>query len=305
MALRPPETPSLHFKEREGFITDAGDEEPVEEEEEPVEEEEEFEGEEETAEDEFWEDEEESAEEVEEEIVEEEPVEEEAVEEEQAPPPKTERLPLATVERREPTIDRREPTVIVQPPDAGGRTGTALPTPQEMQEYAQPEDRGQAIIRHFEEEDRRMNEQLEAATREPESSSIFEFHAEPPDIGGGKWLLLIAALTILGYTVVRQLAMNPVKPSEARKNELSIGREINKKPPPPPPSKPPTEHDKLKSKMVQRPSVKPSKEELIAKAVQEVRAASEQPEVKKPPRPRPTPKPEPKKDDIKHIEIRI
>ena len=326
MALRPPDAPSLHFKERDGFITSTS-EETVEEsvEEETVEEEAvEEEAVEEEAE-EFWEDEEFFEEET---VEEEEAVEEEAVEEETAAPvaesaqPKQSMQMTQPAQSKRPTVEQREPTVIVQPAGTGGRTGSALPTQAEMASYAQPENRGQAIIRHFEEEDRRMSERLSTQTeQESDRSSIFEFHMTPPDVGGGKWLFLIAALTILGYTVVRQLAMDPLKPSKQRRDELTVGNTIKK--PAVKPTPPPTE-------TVQRTGSKPSKEELIAKALKEVRAASEQEEVKKPssprpakrppvevktayavdetkktPRPRSIPKPENISDDSKHIEIRI
>ena len=316
MALRPPDAPSLHFKEREGFITTAVDE-PEEEfvEEEPVEGEEEF-IEEEPVEDD-------------EEFVEEEPVEddeefweEESVEEE--PVEEVEEEPQTFIEKALPGLpERREPTVVLQPADTGGRTGTALPTPQQMQEYSQPENRGKAIIRHFEEEDRRMNEQRTETTVETKDDSIFNFEMTPPEVGGGtKWLLLIAALTVLGYTVVRQLAMDPIKPTRARMDELSVGNEIKKPPVVKPKVKmppPTTEKDALRHKVVQRaattssmqssaPTSKASKEELIERALKEVRAASEasdQVERKQTPRPRQAPKLDNKPDDVKHIEIRI
>ena len=351
MALRPPDAPSLHFKERDGFITAgaveeedaASEEESTEEEyveeEETVEEEESVE---ETAEDEEF---------IEEEGVEEEAVEEETVEEEtpaeetaqSVKETKQTKLNPSLPKKRSPFRDEpeqttqtaqsdqsaqsvndgRTPTVITQLPNTGGRTGSALPSPQEMAGYAQPENRGQAIIRHFEEEDRRMSEQLSTQTaKESESSSIFDFQVAPPDVGGGKWLFLIAALTILGYTVVRLLATDPIKPSKARRDELTVGNTIPKPPVVKPtvrmPS-PPSDQKKL------------SKEQLIEKALKEVRAASETDgaqksapaprpikrastemktayateETKKMPRPRPAPKPDSSKDEIKHIEIRI
>ena len=333
MALRPPDAPSLHFKARDGFIT-AGtvdaDEETESEEETEVEEEEPVEEE----------DEEAVEEEVEEEVEgeEEEPVEEddEFFEEAEEEPTEEEAEPVAEAKQsmqmtqpaqsKRPTVEKSEPTVIVQPADAGGRTGSALPTQAEMAAYAQPENRGQAIIRHFEEEDRRMSEQLATQTeQESDRSSIFEFHMTPPDVGGGKWLFLIAALTILGYTVVRQLAMDPLKPSKQRREELTVGNTIKK-----PVVKPTVKMPPPPTETVQRTGSKPSKEELIAKALKEVRAASEQEPVKQPSSPRPTkrppievktayaveetkktprprsiPKPENISDDSKHIEIRI
>ena len=340
MALRPPDAPSLHFKEREGFITAADVEEDAVEEETPAEEEyveeeegaeEEFFEEEEGAEEEFFEEEPSDEEFFEEEAVEEEPVEEETVEEEAAPSTEKKQSaqqtqqtqPAQSAQSMRPSVDRKETSVTIKPPDTGGREGSALPSPQEMASYAQPEDRGQAIIRHFEEEDRRMSEQMYAQTvEEPDDSSIFNFHVEPPG-GGSKWLFLIAALTILGYTVVRQLAMDPLKPSKKRREELTVGNTIKKPSATQPAVKPPT---------IEKPrnTQKASKEELIARALKEVRAASDQKEVKqsppprpvkrptvevksayaieeqkKTPRPRPAPKPDPSKDEVKHIEIRV
>lgn len=341
MALRPPDAPSLHFKEREGFITATNVEEEAVEEETPVEEEyveEEAPADEEYADEEYVEEEyaeeeyveEEPVEEdffeedfFEEEVAEEEPVEEEAAPVAQSTQSKQSDQPAQSKQSMRPSVERNEPSVTVKPPDTGGRAGSALPSPQEMASYAQPEDRGQAIIRHFEEEDRRMSEQRYSQTvEEPDDSSIFNFHVEPPG-GGSKWLFLIAALTILGYTVVRQLAMDPLKPSKKRRDELTVGNTIKK---------PSIVKPAVKSPPIEKPrnTQKASKEELIARALKEVRAASDQKEVKqspsprpvkrptvevktayateeqkKTPRPRPAPKPDPSKDEVKHIEIRV
>lgn len=329
MATTAPEAPSLNFKAKSGFITkraifrdEVEEEAPVEEapveeevveeapieeevvEEAPVEEkvveeapvEEEWIEEEPLEGEEFWE---------EEPTVEEEWVEEEVVEEE-APPPATIEQPTVerpTVEQpsvNRPSVERREPTVIVQPADTGGRTGSALPTPAEMAEYANPDDRGRAILRHFEEEDRRMSEQrtTEIEARPSEDESFFNFNVHPPG-GGMKWVILIAVLTVLGYTVVRQLAMDPLKPRMTEKQRKKLVAEVksttaqaSKE------SKSKTESEELKKLMKERPA--------MARALREVQSAysSEEPKSKPKP-PRVEQKTEVSKDGRKHIEIRI
>ena len=328
MATTAPEAPSLNFKAKSGFITkraifrdeveeeapveeEVVEEEPIEEEpieEEPVEEEwieeEPLEGE------EFWEEEPT----VEEEWVEEEtPIEEEAPTVEQAPPPAVEQ---PTVEQ--PRVERREPTVIVQPADAGGRTGSALPTPAEMAAYANPDDRGRAILRQFEEEDQRLAEQrtTEVESRPNDEDSIFHFNVQPPS-GGLKWVILIAVLTVLGYTVVRQLAMDPLKPRMTEKQRQKLMAEVQSTTAQATKAskaaadsraatvqskaaklKASTESDELKKLMEERPA--------MARALKEVQAAySEEAPKSKPKPPRVEQKTEVSKDGRKHIEIRI
>ena len=260
MALKAPEAPTLHFRERDGFITvttSPPQDEPEEVVEEEAYEEETVEESGEEVEDDFFSDDEESSEEAEEEAI------EEAVEETPADEERT------VIERpvEKPAETRREPTVKVKPADAGGRSGSALPTPSEMAAYAeqgyvqQPSDRGKAILREFEEEDRRLAEQRTTSKKaEPhyeKSSPSFEFGIEPPS-GGMKWVVLIAILTVLGFIFVRQLAHDPLKPRRRPQRKSPAGVKVSLETDMPPPPKPP---------------------------------------LKKPPAP--------KKDDTKHIEIRI
>ncbi len=325
MAITAPEAPSLNFKAKSGFIVkrpifrDDVEEETVEEEpieEEPIEEEfvEEEPIEEELEGDDRWQ-------EFDEEFIEEEPtVEEEIIEEEPVE---------EVIEEAPPAVEAREPTVIVQPADTGGRVGSALPSEAEMAAYANPDDRGRAILRHFEEEDRRMSEQrtTEVEAR-PKDDSIFNFNVpiDPPS-GGLKWVILIAMLTVLGYTVVRQLAMGP---SGGRVGEMTdskrreIMSEVNStkaqaatetqarlvstaraaqamkdaSKATKAQSKAADESAELKKLMKERPA--------MARALREVQAAAELSEETKTPKgARVLSKVETTKDGRKHIEIRI
>ena len=231
MALKAPEAPNLHFKEREGFITTASDEE--ESTEEVVEEEsgEEESTEETVEEDDFWNEE-----------VEDEAAVEEVEEVEEVPADEGRTI----IER---PIERREPSVKIKPADAGGRTGSALPTPSEMaayaqnarqQEYTPSNDRGKAILREFEEEDRRLAEQMSTSKKEePIFKPPFSMESSfSPPSGGMKWLVLIVILTVLGFMFVRQLATGASRPPRIRQTTPGVKVTLGSDNPPPPPPKP-------------------------------------------------------------------
>ena len=150
----------------------------------------------------------------------------------------------------------------------------------------------------------------------PKDDSFFNFNVQPPS-GGLKWVILIAVLTVLGYTVVRQLAMGPTEPRMTEKQRQKLMAEVQsttaraaKEAAAETKSraaavqskaaqiKATNESAELKKLMEERPA--------MARALREVQAAySEEAPKSKPKAPRVEPKIEVSKDGRKHIEIRI